>query len=191
MRIHTQNKLEMSAYYGECCRTGSTRSLLSITYKRKSSVGQNGKQLLKHKPPFRAVLQIIHNWLVGLYKGRPEIMDFQRPDNISGSLPPAFQLTSLIQVSNIYNWRGFFSIFSYRAQKESGGFCSNGLFFDGFGGFSACEASDFAVQSRDHSRKPNDPFGRSLALRKPHFDSTLLSGQALSTVESFHDCLSR
>ena len=54
-------------------------------------------------------------------------MDFQRPDSISGSLPPAFQLTRLIQVSNIY-WRG------------SRGFCSNGLFFDCLGGFSACEA---------------------------------------------------
>lgn len=50
MRIHTQNKLGMSAYYIECCWTGSTGSLLSITYKRKSSVGQNGKELLTFGP---------------------------------------------------------------------------------------------------------------------------------------------
>lgn len=50
MRIHTQNKLGMSAYYVECCWTGSTRSQLSITYKRKSSVGRNGKQLLTLGP---------------------------------------------------------------------------------------------------------------------------------------------
>lgn len=66
-------------------------------------------------------------------------MDFPRPDSISGSLPPAFQLTRLIQVSNIYIGEKFFSFFP-TGKKESRGFCSNGLFFDGLGGFSACEA---------------------------------------------------
>ena len=41
-------------------QAGSTRSLLN-------NVRRNGKQLFTHKPPFRAVLQIIHNWLVGLH----------------------------------------------------------------------------------------------------------------------------
>lgn len=90
-------------------------------------------------------------------------MDFQRPDSISGSLPPAFQLTRLIQVSNIYIGEGV----------------------EGF----AATAFSFIASAGFLPVRPSDPFGRYLALRKPHFDSTLLSAQALSTVESFHYCL--
>ena len=64
--------------------------------------GWNGKQLFTHKPPVWVVLQIIHNWLVGLHKGRQDIIVFQRPDGFSGPLLPAFQLTWLIQLMDIY-----------------------------------------------------------------------------------------
>ena len=64
--------------------------------------GWNGKQLFTHKPPVRAILQIIQNWLVGLHKGRQDIIDFQRPDGFSGPLLSAFQLTWLIQLMDIY-----------------------------------------------------------------------------------------
>ena len=167
----------MSAYYGECCWTGSTRSLLSITYKRKSSVGQNGKQLLKHKPPFRAVLQIIHNWLVGLYKGRQEIMDFQRPDSISGSLPPSFQLTRLIQVSNIYNWRGFFPFFPAGRKKGVEGFATTA--------FSLMASTGFLPV-----RRVTSPFRAETTAgsRTTHSEDLWPSGSPISTA---HCCLDR
>ena len=106
-----------------CYRMGSTQSLLSITYRRKSSFRWNGNQL--------SVLHTIHNWLVGLHKGRQDIMinnntfityivqikcaydqmhiDFQRRNGISGPPPPTFQLTS----------RGIFFFFSDKAQIGS------------------------------------------------------------------------
>lgn len=64
--------------------------------------GRNGKQLFTHKPPVWVVLKIIHNWLVGLHKGRQDIIVFQRPDGFTGPLLPAFQLTWLIQLMDIY-----------------------------------------------------------------------------------------
>lgn len=64
--------------------------------------GRNGKQLFTHKPPVWVVLKIIHNWLVGLHKGRQDIIVFQRPGGFSGPLLPAFQLTWLIQLMDIY-----------------------------------------------------------------------------------------
>ena len=74
---------------------------------------------------------------------------------------------------------------------RSRGFGINGFFFDGRNGFFACEASDFSAQSRDRCRKPNDPFGISMALRKAHFNSILVPEHALSkdAVISFHDRL--
>ena len=53
------------------------------------------------------------------------------------------------------------------------------------------QPSDFAIQGGDHSRQPNDPFGRHLALEQPHFDSILVSEQELSkgAVKSFHNRL--
>ena len=74
---------------------------------------------------------------------------------------------------------------------RSRGFGINGFFFDGRNGFFACEASDFSAQSRDRCRKPNDPCGISMALRKAHFNSILVPEQALSkdAVISFHDRL--
>ena len=67
----------------------------------------------------------------------------------------------------------------------------NGFFFDGCNGFFACKASDFSAQSRDQYRKPNDPFGISLAFRRSHFNSILVPEQALSkdAVIYFHDRL--
>ena len=66
-----------------------------------------------------------------------------------------------------------------------------GFFFDGRNGFFACEASDFSGQNRDQNRKPNDPFGISLALRKSHLINILVPEQALSkdAVISFQDRL--
>ena len=74
---------------------------------------------------------------------------------------------------------------------RSRGFGINGFFFDDRNGFFACEAGDFSAQSRDRCRKPNDPFGISMALRKAHFNSILVPEQALSkdAVISFHDRL--
>ena len=73
----------------------------------------------------------------------------------------------------------------------SRGFGINSLLFDGRGKFLSDQSCDFAVQSRDHSSKPNEPFGRSLALRKQHFDSLLVPEQGFSkgAVESFYDRL--
>lgn len=99
---------------------------------------------LHAQTPVRAVLQIIHNWLVGLHKGRQDLIDFQRPDGFSGPLLSAFQLTWLIQLMDIY----ILVIFSDRVQLGSHRLCSNGLLFDGLSGFFACEVSDFVVQSR-------------------------------------------
>ena len=74
---------------------------------------------------------------------------------------------------------------------RSRGFGINGFFFNGRNGFFACEASDFSAQSRDRCRKPYDPFGISMALRKSHFNSIPVPEQAPSkdAVISFHDCL--
>ena len=63
---------------------------------------------------------------------------------------------------------------------RSRGFAINGFFFDGRNGFFACEAIDFSAQRRDQYRKPNDPFGISLAFRRSHFNSILVPEQELS-----------
>lgn len=73
----------------------------------------------------------------------------------------------------------------------SRGFGINSFLFNGRSRSLSDQPCDFAVQSRDHSSNPNDPFRRSLALRKQHFDSLLVPEQALSkgAIESFDDCL--
>ena len=68
---------------------------------------------------------------LGLPKGRQDIVDFQRPDGISGPLPPLFQITRLIQITKI-DIRGKFFHFSDRVQICSRGLSRNSLFFDGF-----------------------------------------------------------
>ena len=68
---------------------------------------------------------------LGLHKGRQDIVHFQRPDGISGPLPPLFQITRLIQITKI-DIRGKFFHFSDRAQIWSRGLSRNSLFFYGF-----------------------------------------------------------
>ena len=64
--------------------------------------------------------------LLGLHKGRQDIVHFQRPDGISGPLPPLFQITRLIQITKI-DIRGKFSHMSDRAQIWSRRLSRNSL----------------------------------------------------------------
>ena len=101
---YTQNKLGLIAYYDKqwVLLDGIHTEPIEYHLLEEEYCGWNGKQLFTHKPPFRAVLHIIHNWLVGLHKGRQDIIDFQRPDGFSGPQLSAFQLTWLIQLMDIY-----------------------------------------------------------------------------------------
>ena len=102
--IYTQNKLGLIAYYDKqwVLLDGIHTEPIEYHLLEEEYCRWNGKQLFTHKPPLRAVLQIIHNWLFGLHKGRQDIIDFQRPDAFSGPLLSAFQLTWLIQLMDIY-----------------------------------------------------------------------------------------
>lgn len=51
---------------------------------------------------------------VGLHKGWQNVVDFQRLVVICGQLPPAFQLTILIKVTNIGIDRKFIFIFFFQ-----------------------------------------------------------------------------
>ena len=119
------------------------------------------------------------------------MLDFQRPDRIRGSFPPAFKLSGLVEIAHSCIGGEPFFAHANRAVIRTRGFGINGFFFDGRNGFFAYEASDFSAQSRDRCRKPNYPFGISMALRKSHFNSILVPEQALSkdAVISFHDRL--
>lgn len=184
---YTQNKLGLITYYDKqwMLLDGIYTEPIEYHVLEEEYCGWIGKQLFTHKPPVRAVLQIIHNWLVGLHKGRQDIIDFQRPDGFSGPLLSAFQLTCLIQLMDIY----ILVIFSDRAQLGSHRLCSNGLLFDGLSGFFVCEVSDFAVQRRPQ-QEAKRPIWKTFAPRAA-YDSVLVSKQALSKggEESFHDRL--
>ena len=112
-----------------------------------------------NKATLGAVMQIIQNRFVGFddvfffY-----VVHFQRPDRICGPFPSTFKLTRFVEIKN--NRRGGDPFFTHanRTVVRSRVFEVNGL-FDGFSRLLASQASDFAVQSGDHSRKPNDPFG--------------------------------
>ena len=119
------------------------------------------------------------------------MVHLQRPDQICGSFPSALKLAGLVEIAHYRHEGELFFAQANRSLISDNRFGINSDFFDGLSRFFAREASDFTVQSRDHSRKPDDPFGKSLALRKPRFNSILVSEQALSkgAVESFHNHL--
>ena len=137
------------------------------------------------------ILQIIQNRLIGLGDVFFDVVHFQRSYQICGSFPSAFKFAGLVQI--VHNRRRGEPFFSHRDRSvvRSRRLGINGFFFACFNRLLANQASDFADQGGDHSRKPNDPFRRSLALGQRHFDSILVSEQVLSkgAVESFHDRL--
>ena len=105
--------------------------------------------------------------------------------------PSAFQLTWFREISYIDKGGEFFFICPNRSVIRSGGFCSNGFFFDGLGGSFANETRDFIIQSRDYFHKPFYPNCGPLAFRKPHFSGILVAKQApcKDAVKPFNDRL--
>ena len=120
------------------------------------------------------MVQIIQNRFIGFGDGFFDVIYFQRPDRFCGSFPSALKLAWLVK--KVHNLGGGEPLFA-RANRSvlgSRGFGINSFLFDGRSRFLSDQPCDFAVQSRDHCSNPNDPFGRSLALRKQHFDSLLV-----------------
>ena len=119
-------------------------------------------------------MQIIQNRFIGFGDGFFDVIYFQRPDRFCGSFPSALKLAWLVK--KVHNLGGGEPLFA-RANRSvlgSRGFGINSFLFDGRSRFLSDQPCNFAVQSRDHCSNPNDPFGRSLALRKQHFDSLLV-----------------
>lgn len=123
MWTYTQNKLGLIVYYNDkqwVLLDGIQTELIEYHLPEEEYCGWNGKQLFMHKPPLWAVLQIIQNWLIGLHKGRQDIVDLKRPAGVSGPPLPAFQLTRLIKVMNIYiGGEVLFHFFRQGAKQES------------------------------------------------------------------------
>ena len=73
------------------------------------------------------------------------VIDFQRPDRISGSFPPAFKLVGLVEIAHSRIGGKPFFEHSNRCWIRRWRLGKNGLFFNGLSGFFAYEASDFFV----------------------------------------------
>ena len=70
-------------------------------------IRRNNQQLLTNKPALEPVRQIVDNWLIRFSNTSFNLVDFQRPDRVSGPFGPAFKFAGLIQISHI-DKRGYF-----------------------------------------------------------------------------------
>ena len=86
---------------------------------RKLCIRRHNQQLFTNKAALGPVRQIIDNRLIRFSHISFNLVDFQRPDRVSGSFCPAFKFAGLIQISNI-DKRGEFVFIQ---ANRSGIFC--------------------------------------------------------------------
>ena len=69
--------------------------------RRQLCIRRHDQQLFTNKAALRAVRQIIDNRLTGLGHIPFNLVDFQRPDRVSGSFSATFKLTRLVKIPNV------------------------------------------------------------------------------------------
>ena len=77
-------------------------------------IRRHDQQLFTNKTALGPVRQIIDNRLIRFGYISSNLVDFQRPDRVSGSFGPAFKFARLIQISHIDKRRKFVFVQSNR-----------------------------------------------------------------------------
>ena len=79
-------------------------------------VWRHNQQFFTHKASLGPVMQIIENGLIRFGKRSFNVVNFQRPDWISGSFHATFKLARLVQIPNIHKRGELFFPFPNRPQ---------------------------------------------------------------------------
>ena len=164
MVTYEQQKLGLSAYYDkrwvlplrDTHRTNRISHLVHVS-RRKSSVRRNKQQLFAHEAALGPIAQIVENGLIGFHERPFNVVNFQRPDWIRGSLQAPFKLARLVEITNLDKRGEDVFAFSNRPRVRCRRPCVNSFFFGGDGGFHADKACDCVVQSRNNFRKSFHP----------------------------------
>ena len=179
----------------KCCQylqqTCPKRGRAAVLKWGQFGVGTQDKQLLMNETALATIVQINQHRFFGFGDCFFSVAHFQRPDWICGSFPFAFKLARLVEIAHNHIRGQPFSVNANGSVTRSRGMGIKRLFFGGLNGFFDREASDFAVMSRDHSRKPTT-HSEDLWPASSHISTAywcLNMRSAKGAVESLHDCL--
>ena len=142
-------------------------------------IRRHNQQLFTNKASFGPVGQIIDNRRIRLGPIFNNLVDFQRPDRVCCCFSPALKLARLIQISHVDERRKLFFGQPNRPGVHCGRFRGYGFLFYRNGRFFTGEAGHLIVQRADNIGEPFDPLSRPLTFWQKHFNSILMSKQAL------------